>query len=124
MPTSAEQERAAMVPLLSRKARADAVLAASAIQKASELFGVHPRDLTGYYRYAFVVAARFAVYAGLRDAGWTAPRVAVVMDRDHQTIRNGWYKADLAARHASDYAEKINQIADAVRAATQAYTGE
>ena len=45
------------------------------LNKASELFDVHKRDLNSRVRFAFIMPARFAMYKALRERNWSYPRI-------------------------------------------------
>jgi hypothetical protein len=95
---------------------ADARVAAVAVRQACALFAIHPRDLLGPYRYTFLMPARFALYASLRDLGWGTGRVARAVKRDHSTIRNGAERATYRAERDQQYATKIRRMTEAAKA--------
>lgn len=87
------------------------------VAKCSELFDVHPRDLMGRYRYAFLIPAKFAMYAALRQRGWSANRIGRELDRDRKTVTHGLARAAYLMRRDPDYAEKVHQLSESIDAA-------
>lgn len=85
---------------------------AELIAKCSELFKVHPRDLTGDYRFQFILVARFALYKALRMRGWSYPEIGRKFGRDHSTIINGVRRAEYIMATDPGYADKIKQLAE------------
>lgn len=63
-------------------------------QRCCELTGVHPRDLAGRYRFAFISEARFALYKALHLRGWSYSKIGRELDRDRTSVRNGVDRAN------------------------------
>lgn len=93
----------------------DRVLLVGVVNKACDLFGVHPRDLLGPYRFGFLLPARFALYAALEGAGWSRRRAGRALGRDHSTLRHGVYRAADMARRDQKYAKKLAAITAVVK---------
>lgn len=77
----------------------------------AELFDLDPKDLIGRKRKRSVTRARFALYAALRQRGWSYPAIGKFIGRDHATIIHGVRKADYLMEHDRSYEEKIEALA-------------
>lgn len=80
------------------------------LNKASELFDVHKRDLNSRVRYGFIMPARFAMYKALRERGWSYPRIGKLFDKDHSTIIHGVKRAEYLMERDASYAAKIDEL--------------
>lgn len=88
------------------------VLVNDVIDKASELFCVHRRDIAGPYRYGFLMPARFALCKALRERGLSYPHIGRIMNRDHSTIIHAVERAEYTMERDSGYAEKVQTLID------------
>lgn len=82
------------------------------VSACAELFDVHPRDLTGNYRYAFITRARYALFLALRQRGWSYPRIGRLFKRDHSTVIYGISRALYYCERDPDYADKVRVLKD------------
>lgn len=82
------------------------------IKECATLFSIHPRDLMGNYRFAFVVRARQALYLALRKRGWSYPRIGRFLDRDHSTVIYGAKQALYRMDRDPAYAAKVDRLTD------------
>lgn len=82
------------------------------IKMASEMFDVHPRDLAGDYRFAFLMPARFAIYAALRKRGWSFAAIGRLLERDPKTVAYGVSRAADMMLRDEDYANNVNTLSD------------
>jgi chromosomal replication initiation ATPase DnaA len=80
------------------------------VQKASELFKVHPRDLISTYRFNFIVRARFAMYLALRQRGWSYPKIGRLLKRDHSSVVHGVKRAQYMVEKDPDFAAKVQEL--------------
>lgn len=80
------------------------------VQRCAELFLVAPRDLTGRYRFDFVMRARFALYLALRLQGRSYPNIGKIVDRDHSTVMNGVKRAEWYFERDSVFASKVTEL--------------
>jgi hypothetical protein len=94
------------------------VALAAAVRQACDSFAIHPRDLLGPYRYAFLTPARFAVYSALFDLGWKIGRIGRVLGKDHRSIRNGLERSDIMAERDAVYRRKRAKVAAAAKEKT------
>lgn len=90
----------------------NAVLINDVIDKASELFLVHRRDILGPYRYSFLMPARFALCKALRERGMSYPHIGRVMNRDHSTVIHAVERAEYTMERDPSYAAKIQTLID------------
>jgi len=67
-------------------------------QEAAEAYGVTVPELMGHTRLSRAVDARHAVWRRLRDDGFSFPRIAIWVGRDHSTIVQALSKQQRAAR--------------------------
>lgn len=81
------------------------------IRAAAKMFGVHPRDITGPYRFQFILKPRFALSKALRERGWSYSEIGRLMKRDHSTIMHHIRKAEYFMERDPDYAAKIKTLA-------------
>lgn len=81
------------------------------IQRASELFSVHPRDLISSYRFNFIVRARFAMYLALRQRGWSYCKIGRLMKRNHSSVIHGVQRAEYMVEKDPDFAAKVQELA-------------
>ena len=88
------------------------VLVNEVIDKASELFCVHRRDIIGPYRYNFLMPARFALCKALRMRGLSFPHIGRIMNRDHTTIIYAVERAGNTMERDPAYAKKVQTLAD------------
>lgn len=88
------------------------VLVNDVIDKASELFCVHRRDILGPYRYNFLMPARFALCKALRERGLSYPHIGRVMNRDHSTVIYAASRAEYLMERDSSYANKVQTLID------------
>lgn len=82
------------------------------VQRASQIFRVHPRDLTGPYKFGFILPGRYALYAALRNKGLSYSKVARLMERDHSTIVHGVRLANKRMAESERYTEIVQQLAE------------
>ena len=80
------------------------------LNKASELFDVHKRDLNSRVRFAFIMPARFAMYKALRERNWSYPRIGRLFGKDHSTIIHGVKRAEWLMGRDESYAAKVNEL--------------
>lgn len=81
------------------------------INYCAELFDVPAADIMSRRRIKPIAQARFALYAALRQRGWSYPRIGMFIGRDHATVLHGVRKAEwLMERHRS-YEEKVEALA-------------
>lgn len=80
------------------------------VQRCAELFLVAPRDLTGRYRFDFVMRARFALYLALRLQGRSYPNIGKIVDRDHTTVMDGVKRAECYYERDSVFASSVNEL--------------
>lgn len=88
------------------------VLVSDVIDKASELFCVHRRDILGPYRYNFLMPARFALCKALRERGLSFPHIGRVLNRDHSTVIYSVQRAEYMMERDSGYAKKVQTLID------------
>lgn len=81
------------------------------LNKASELFDIHKRDLDSDIRFAFIMPARFAMYKALRERGWSYPRIGKLFGKDHSTIMYGVSRADYMIERDEEYAAQVLHLA-------------
>jgi len=86
------------------------VLIAEVIDEASRLFHVHKRDITGPYRYNFLMPVRFALFRAFRERGLSYPHIGRIMNRDHSTVMYGVERAGYMMERDADYADKVNRL--------------
>ena len=86
------------------------VLTSEVIDEASRLFHVHPRDITGPYRYQFLMPVRFALYHSFRERGLSYPHIGRIMNRDHSSVIYGAQQAVCRMERDAEYAEKVEQL--------------
>lgn len=82
------------------------------VDLAAEIFGVHPRDLMGKYRFGFITRPRFALYKALHLRGWSYSAIGRFMDRDHSTIIYGVERADYLMERDQMFADCVKLIAE------------
>ena len=80
------------------------------LNKASELFDIHKRDLDSDIRFAFIMPARFAMYKALRERGWSYPRIGKLFGKDHSTIIHGVNRSEYMMERNADYAAKVQNL--------------
>lgn len=80
------------------------------ILACAELFNIHPRDLTGDYRYQFIVRARYALFLALRRRGWSYPRIGKLLKRDHSSVIHGVKRALYYSERDPEYAAKVETL--------------
>jgi hypothetical protein len=80
------------------------------LNKASELFDIHKRDLNSRVRFAFIMPARFAMYKALRERAWSYPRIGRLFEKDHSTIIHGVKRAEYLMERDASYAAKVNEL--------------
>lgn len=56
------------------------------ILKTARAYGTTPEAIRGPSRTKHIVAARHAVFAELRLAGWSFPAIGAHLNRDHTTV--------------------------------------
>ena len=88
------------------------MLTSDYVKAAAEMFCVHPRDLTGPYKFQFLLLPRFALSKALRMRGWTLPRIARLVNRDHTTVMYQIKQAELHMSRDAGYAAKVNALAE------------
>jgi chromosomal replication initiator protein len=77
-----------------------------------KLFDVHPRDLTGDARFAFLTRPRFALYKALQLRGWSKGEIGrLIGGRDHSTICHGIKRADYLMEVDPDFADNVRTLA-------------
>lgn len=81
------------------------------VNHCAELFGVSGRDLLGSSRLRHIVHARFALYAALRQRGWSFPQIGIFFDRHHSSIIHGVRVAEYLMEHNRSYEEKVEALA-------------
>lgn len=95
--------------------RRDRAKAYCALDAASDLFGIHARDISGPFRFRFCVRPRFAVFAALHACGMSQSRIAKAMNRDRKSIRNGLDRnRDLVERDPF-YADNVKRLIETLR---------
>lgn len=95
--------------------RRDRAKAYRALDAASDLFGIHARDISGPFRFRFCVRPRFAVFAALHACGMSQSRIAKAMNRDRKSIRNGLDRnRDLVERDPF-YADNVKRLIETLR---------
>ena len=77
------------------------------VREASNLFRVHPRDLTGKAQFNFIMPARFGLYKALHLRGNSYSQIGRWFDRDHSTIIHGTRRADEIMQDDLDYRAKV-----------------
>lgn len=88
------------------------VLIDDVIDKASELFHVHRRDILGPYRYNFLMPARFALCKALRERGLSYPHIGRILNRDHSTVIYAAGRAEDTMERDPAYAKKVQTLID------------
>lgn len=81
-----EQEKIAET--LNGLREAEETESAEIIRRAAEAFGISQQMLLGERRRLYIVDARTAVVRCLRNRGWSYPRIARRLNRDHSSIIN------------------------------------
>lgn len=79
-------------------------------REASVMFRVHPRDIEGKAKFDFILPARFAIWAALRNTGSTYAQIGRWFGRDHSTIINGVRRANQIAEQDYDYRAKVRAL--------------
>lgn len=82
------------------------------IANCAEMFDVHPRDLRGHYRFGFLTKPRFALYAALRQRGWSQGQIGRELNRDRTTVRHGLERAAYYMEQDADFAEKVHALSE------------
>jgi len=100
---------------LGRTRRRQEALFQHALALASELFGVHERDIAGPYKFSFCIPPRFAIYAALHACGISTTRVGAMVNRHRKSVVNGLDRHDYMMERVPDYAAKATRIAEAVK---------
>lgn len=77
----------------------------------AELFDLDPKEMMSRRRIRPIAQARFALYAALRQRGWSYPAIGKFTGRDHATVIHGVRKADYLMEHDRSYEEKIEALA-------------
>lgn len=77
------------------------------VQKASELFKVHPRDILSHSRFHFLLPARYALCTALRMQGLSFIRIGKLLGRDHSTVINAVKQAERMMVDDPTYREKV-----------------
>ena len=80
------------------------------LNKTSELFDIHKRDLNSRVRFASIMPARFAMYKALRERRWSYPRIGKLFEKDHSTIIHGVKRAEYLMERDASYAAKIDEL--------------
>lgn len=81
------------------------------VNYCSELFDVPARDILSRRRIKPIAQARFALYAALRQRGWSYPRIGMFIGRDHATVIHGVRKAEWLMERYPSYDAKIKALA-------------
>lgn len=88
------------------------VLVTELVDKASELFDVHRRDILGPYRYNFLMPPRFALCKALRNRGMSYPHIGRVMGRDHSTVIHAIRRADYMIERDAEFADRVRVLTE------------
>ncbi len=56
------------------------------LQEIADRHGLRPEEVLSRRRTAEVCDARLELYAALRQAGWSYPRIGTFVGRDHSTV--------------------------------------
>lgn len=81
------------------------------IKLCAELFDVSVSDIMSRRRMSPIIEARFALYAALRQRGWSYLRIGMFFGRDHTTILHGVRQAECMKKYHRSYAEKVEELA-------------
>lgn len=99
---------------LARMRQHDRELTYHALDIAGQLFGLHPRDISGPYRFRFCVYPRFAVFAALHACGMSQNRIAKAMNRDRKSIHNGLSRNTEIIKRDPFYAHNVRRMIEAM----------
>lgn len=80
------------------------------IKLAANKFCVDHRDLTGPYRFNFLMRPRFAVAKILRERGCSLKGIGLLLNRDHSTVRYQIERAEYFMSRDPKYAAIINEL--------------
>jgi chromosomal replication initiation ATPase DnaA len=81
------------------------------VKLCADLFDLPSTDLLGRKRNKQAVEARFALYAALRQRGWSYPRIGRFLGRDHASIMYGVRRAEYIMERHRPYEEKVERVA-------------
>lgn len=81
------------------------------VNHCAELFDVSADDIMSRRRIRPITQARFALYAALRQRGWSYPRIGNFMGRDHSSVLVGVRKAEWLMERQRSYEEKVEALA-------------
>ena len=80
------------------------------IKLAANKFCVDHRDLTGPYRFKFLMRPRFAVAKVLRERGCSLPEIGRLTNRDHSTVRYQIEQAEYFMSRDPEYAAIVKEL--------------
>ena len=84
----------------------------AAMRRAGVAFGVTCEELRGGNRAKRFAYPRFAVMSALLSAGWSTPRIGVLLGgRDHTTVMHGIKRAKVLRDTDPDFARLLQQVA-------------
>lgn len=83
------------------------------IAEAARVFELKSSEITGPSRQAYVVRARFALCAALRERGASYPQIGKWLGgRDHSTIIHAVDRAHYIAERDKHFAKAVERLAD------------
>lgn len=81
------------------------------LNKASELFDLSVKELSGNQRYRYLMPARFAMYKALRVRAFSYPRIGKLFGgKDHSTIIHGVKRAEYMMERDPEYKAKVEEL--------------
>lgn len=80
------------------------------VKEAGKEFCVHPRDILGPARFAFVIKPRFAVFMALHKRGMSSCQIGRHMNRDHSSVLHGVRRAQYMMSKNEEYREKVERL--------------
>lgn len=83
------------------------------IDRVSQEFKVHRRDILGRAKYNFILPARFGLCKILRERGLSYSQIGRVLDRDHTTVIYAVRRAEYMMERDKAYADKIARVVNA-----------
>lgn len=81
------------------------------VNLCAELFDVSSKDLLGRSRLRYIVHARYALYAALRQRGWSFPQIGALFNRHYSSVIHGVSVADYLMERDRSYEEKVEALA-------------
>lgn len=77
---------------------------------AAEIFNIHPRDLIGQARFAFLLLPRYGLAKALRMTGLSCLKVGKIVKRDHTSVLHQIDRAEYYMEKYPKYKAHVNNL--------------